>query len=55
VRRARHFERHRQPHAYHDGVEHYVTAFELAGADATEVGSIVPLPGVPTKVSWRAG
>ena len=30
--------------AYHDGVEHYVTAFEFAGADATEVGSIVPLP-----------
>ena len=36
--------------AYHNGVEHYVTAFEFAGADATEVGSIVPLPGVPTKV-----
>jgi Uncharacterized protein conserved in bacteria (DUF2330) len=36
--------------AYHDGIEHYVTAFEFAGADATEVGSIVPLPGVPTKV-----
>jgi Uncharacterized protein conserved in bacteria (DUF2330) len=36
--------------AYHDGVEHYVTAFEFAGADATEVGSIIPLPGVPTKV-----
>ena len=27
-----------------------MTAFEFAGADATEVGSIVPLPGVPTKV-----
>lgn len=36
--------------AYHDGVEHYVTAFEFAGADATEVGSIVPLPGVPSRV-----
>ncbi len=36
--------------AYHEGVEHYVTAFQFAGADATEVGSIVPLPGVPTKV-----
>ncbi|MGH2597275.1 MAG: DUF2330 domain-containing protein [Actinomycetota bacterium] len=36
--------------AYHAGVEHYVTSFEFAGADATEVGSIVPLPGVPTKV-----
>jgi len=36
--------------AYHAGIEHYVTAFEFAGADATEVGSIVPLPGVPTEV-----
>jgi hypothetical protein len=36
--------------AYHEGVEHYVTSFEFAGTDATEVGSIVPLPGVPTKV-----
>ena len=36
--------------AYHEGVEHYVTSFEFAGADASEVGSIVPLPGVPTKV-----
>jgi hypothetical protein len=36
--------------AYHAGIEHYVTSFEFAGADATEVGSIVPLPGVPTKV-----
>jgi uncharacterized protein DUF2330 len=36
--------------AYHEGVEHYVTSFEFAGADATEVGSIVPLPGVPTEV-----
>ena len=36
--------------AYHEGVEHYVTSFEFAGADATEVGSIVPLPGVPTNV-----
>ena len=36
--------------AYHEGVEHYVTAFQFAGADATDVGSIVPLPGVPTEV-----
>jgi hypothetical protein len=36
--------------AYHRGVEHYVTSFQFAGADATEVGSIVPLPGVPTEV-----
>ena len=35
--------------AYHDGVEHYVTSFEFAG-EGEEVGSIVPLPGVPTKV-----
>lgn len=35
--------------AYHDGVERYVTSFEFAGVGA-EVGSIVPLPGVPTKV-----
>ncbi len=36
--------------AYHDGVEHYITSFEFAGKDAGEVGSIVPLPGVPTDV-----
>ena len=35
--------------AYHDGVERYVTSFEFVGAGA-EVGSIVPLPGVPTTV-----
>jgi hypothetical protein len=35
--------------AYADGVEHYVTSFQFAGGGA-EVGSIVPLPGVPTKV-----
>jgi hypothetical protein len=35
--------------AYVDGVEHYVTQFEFAGAKG-EFGSIVPLPGVPTKV-----
>jgi uncharacterized protein DUF2330 len=34
---------------YVDGVEHYVTQFEFAGAEG-EFGSIVPLPGVPTKV-----
>ncbi len=32
---------------YHDGVEHYVTSFEFAG-EGQEVGSIIPLPGVPT-------
>ncbi|MGH9178884.1 MAG: DUF2330 domain-containing protein [Acidimicrobiales bacterium] len=35
--------------AYAGGVEHYVTSFQFAGGGA-EVGSIVPLPGVPTKV-----
>ena len=35
--------------AYHDGVERYVTSFEFTGEGA-EVGSIVPLPGVPTDV-----
>jgi hypothetical protein len=35
--------------AYHDGVEHYVTQFEFAGAKG-EFGSIVPLPDVPSKV-----
>ncbi len=41
--------------AYHDGVEHYVTSFEFSG-QGEEVGSIIPLPGVPTAVerggSW---
>jgi hypothetical protein len=34
---------------YHDGVEHYVTAFEFAGGEG-EFGSIVPLPDVPSNV-----
>ncbi|MCA1824036.1 MAG: DUF2330 domain-containing protein [Frankia sp.] len=34
---------------YHDGVEHYVTAFSFAGGGG-KFGSIVPLPGVPTKI-----
>ncbi|HEY7874733.1 MAG TPA: DUF2330 domain-containing protein [Actinomycetota bacterium] len=36
--------------AYHDGVEHYVTSFEFVGGGA-EFGSIVPLPGIPSKVT----
>lgn len=36
--------------AYVDGVEHYVTQFEFAGAEG-EFGSIVPLPGEPNKVT----
>jgi hypothetical protein len=35
--------------AYHDGIEHYVTAFQFAGGGGA-FGSIVPLPGVPTDV-----
>jgi hypothetical protein len=34
---------------YHNGVEHYITAFQFAGGGGT-FGSIVPLPGVPSKV-----
>jgi hypothetical protein len=34
---------------YHDGVEHYVTAFAFAGGEG-EFGSLVPLPDVPTNV-----
>ena len=41
--------------AYHDGVERYVTSFEFSG-QGKSVGSIVPLPGIPSKVerggSW---
>src|SRR5687767_7626887 len=35
--------------AYTGGVEHYITSFTFVGGGA-EVGSIVPLPGVPTSV-----
>ncbi|MGH9117388.1 MAG: DUF2330 domain-containing protein [Acidimicrobiales bacterium] len=35
--------------AYHDGIEHYVTAFQFTG-EGESVGSIIPLPGVPTAV-----
>jgi len=34
---------------YHDGVEHYITAFQFAGGGG-EFGSLVPLPDVPTSV-----
>lgn len=40
--------------AYVDGVEHYVTSFEFAGAGGGKFGSIVPLPAVPTDVT-KAG
>ncbi|HET6951499.1 MAG TPA: hypothetical protein VFI47_14045, partial [Acidimicrobiales bacterium] len=39
--------------AYTGGVERYVTAFEFTG-EGEEVGSIVPLPDIPTDVT-RAG
>lgn len=35
--------------AYVDGVEHYVTSFKFQGGGA-EFGSLIPLPGIPTKV-----
>ena len=35
--------------AYHNGVERYVTSFQFAGEGA-EVGSIIPLPDVPSDV-----
>lgn len=34
---------------YHDGEEHYVTAFEFAGGGGA-FGSITPLPGIPSAV-----
>ena len=36
--------------AYHDGVERYVTSFQFTG-EGEEVGSIIPLPDVPTNVA----
>jgi uncharacterized protein DUF2330 len=35
--------------AYHDGVEHYVTAFQFQGGGGA-FGSLTPLPGVPSSV-----
>lgn len=35
--------------AYHDGVEHYVTAFEFQGGGG-EFGTLIPLPDVPASV-----
>ncbi|HLA17508.1 MAG TPA: DUF2330 domain-containing protein [Candidatus Limnocylindrales bacterium] len=34
---------------YHEGIEHYVTAFQFAGGEGA-FGSLIPLPGVPTDV-----
>jgi hypothetical protein len=41
--------------AYHDGVEHYLTSFEYAGQSSGDVGSIIPLPGIPSKVIKGGG
>src|ERR671918_181885 len=38
---------------YRYGVEHYITSFKFQGGGA-EFGSIVPLPGIPSRVR-RAG
>jgi Uncharacterized protein conserved in bacteria (DUF2330) len=35
--------------AYHDGEEHYVTAFQFAGGGGA-FGSLTPLPGIPSSV-----
>src|SRR5947207_13300890 len=35
--------------AYHDGEEHYVTAFQFLGGGG-QFGTLIPLPGVPSKV-----
>src|ERR1700741_4247451 len=35
--------------AYHDGVEHYVTAFKFLGGGG-QFGTLIPLPGIPSSV-----
>src|SRR5205809_6398785 len=40
--------------AYHDGVEHYVTAFKFLGGGG-QFGTLIPLPGVPTSVEKGGG
>src|SRR4029453_8743510 len=35
--------------AYHDGVEHYMTAFKFLGGGG-QFGTLIPLPDVPTSV-----
>src|ERR671923_1344992 len=35
--------------AYHEGVEHYVTAFQFLGGGG-QFGTLIPLPGVPSSV-----
>src|SRR5213594_1199289 len=40
--------------AYHEGVEHYVTAFKFLGGGG-QFGTLIPLPGVPTNVERGGG
>ena len=35
--------------AYHDGVEHYITAFQFIGGGG-QFGTLIPLPGIPSDV-----
>jgi hypothetical protein len=35
---------------YHDGIEHYLTSFTFTGQGGGKFGSLVPLPGEPSKV-----
>jgi hypothetical protein len=41
--------------AYHNGLEHYVTSFRFVGGGGAKFGSIVPLPGIPSKVEKAGG
>jgi hypothetical protein len=36
--------------AHHEGIEHYITAYKYSGGGG-EFGSVVPLPGMPSKVA----
>ncbi|MGE0058826.1 MAG: DUF2330 domain-containing protein [Dehalococcoidia bacterium] len=40
--------------AYHEGLEHYVTAFEFQGGGG-QFGTLIPLPGVPSQVERGGG
>jgi Uncharacterized protein conserved in bacteria (DUF2330) len=40
--------------AYHDGEEHYVTAFQFQGGGG-QFGTLIPLPGEPSKVERGGG
>src|SRR6185503_99080 len=40
--------------AYHEGVEHYVTAFKFLGGGG-QFGTLIPLPGIPSSVEKGGG